>query len=103
MNCVFEQIGDDVWKCKLCGVVLVSPTEPMCNCRAFALGDSFEEVLQTLGITQERWLALKALVQDDPKCNCEARKQWLNQTSAALQMKVEQVRAVLRKWYERPR
>ena len=89
------------YQCETCGRWFAEDEQHYCE--SWALGDSFEEVLQKLGITQERWLALKALVQDDPKCNCEARKQWLNQTSAALQMKVEQVRAVLRKWYERPR
>ena len=38
------------------------------------LGDSVEKVLNSIGVTQERfksWFGLKG-------CNCDERKQWLN-------------------------
>lgn len=95
-------VEGDHWRCDRCGLRTMRPHCPRCP-GLVQVGDTFEDVLNRLGITQERWLTLKGLLQDDPKCNCEARKQWLNKTGAALQMKVEQVQAVLRKWYERPR
>ena len=42
------------------------------------LGDVIEAVLTSVGITKERWIALKEQFGLPPTCNCEARKQWLN-------------------------
>ncbi len=45
------------------------------------LGDYVERTLKKLGVTPERYAAVKDLFGLDPGCNCKARKEWLNKVS----------------------
>lgn len=42
------------------------------------LGDRLEEVLGGVGITKERWIAIKVKFGGPPTCGCNARQEWLN-------------------------
>lgn len=48
------------------------------------LGDVAEAFFKSLGITEERYQAVKVALHLDPKCNCADRKRWLNEVGAAL-------------------
>lgn len=43
------------------------------------LGDKIAEALASWGVTQESWIAFKEQHGLPPECECESRKQWLNQ------------------------
>jgi hypothetical protein len=45
----------------------------------FLLGDWIECHLTALGITKEKWVEIKSSVGLAPTCECDARKEWLNQ------------------------
>lgn len=45
------------------------------------LGDRVKKALDELGITEERWLTVKAEFGWPPSCNCEKRRAWLNRVS----------------------
>ena len=45
------------------------------------LGDLTERLLKSVGVTQDRWAAVKERFGYAPTCACEARKEWLNQVS----------------------
>lgn len=45
------------------------------------LGDYTESLLQSVGITKERYQAAKQLFGLAPTCNCDERKAWLNRVS----------------------
>jgi hypothetical protein len=48
------------------------------------LGDLAEDFFKSLGITEERYRAVKVKLHLDPKCNCADRKRWLNEVGAKL-------------------
>ena len=45
------------------------------------LGDFTESLLSSIGVTKDRYLEVKQLFNLAPSCNCEKRKEWLNQVS----------------------
>lgn len=45
------------------------------------LGDYTESVLNSLGISKERYKAAKELFGLAPNCGCDERKEWLNKVS----------------------
>lgn len=47
----------------------------------FGLGDYTESLLRSIGVTKERYIAAKELFGFAPTCNCDARKEWLNNVS----------------------
>jgi hypothetical protein len=48
------------------------------------LGDLAKSLFKSLGITEERYKAVKERLHLDPKCNCSGRKQWLHEVGAEL-------------------
>lgn len=58
---------------------------PLCECRAKTApaGDALEELLTSYGVTKEWYVRFKEEHGLPPTCNCEARQEWLNKTSAA--------------------
>lgn len=69
--------------CKRCGaptrdgyrrVCGQSPSQP-------GLGDYTEAMLQSIGVTKERYQAAKQLFGLSPTCDCDQRKEWLNRVS----------------------
>lgn len=87
------------WKCERCGRWYATHQE----CCQWLAGDDLEHALNTLGITKERWMAIRERLHLDPKCNCQARQEWLNKTSVELQVQVDKLRKILKTWYSRPR
>lgn len=59
----------------LCG------TEHKCPGSNQKLGDYTESLLQSVGITKERYIAAKQLFGLAPTCGCGERKEWLNRVS----------------------
>ena len=47
-------------------------------------GDRVETALTAIGVTKERWSSFKSAFGLGPTCNCEARKDWLNQVGDQL-------------------
>ena len=45
------------------------------------LGDYTESLLQSVGITKERYVAAKEMFGLAPTCNCDSRRDWLNRVS----------------------
>jgi hypothetical protein len=48
------------------------------------LGDLAGAFFASVGVTEERYRATKAALGLDPKCNCDARKKWLNEMGRRL-------------------
>lgn len=48
------------------------------------LGDRVEFALTSVGVTKERWQAVKASLNLPPTCRCEARQKWLNKLDESL-------------------
>ena len=46
---------------------------------SFLLGDWVETRLTSIGVTKEKWVEVKSSVGLAPTCDCEERKEWLNQ------------------------
>ena len=92
-------------KCKYCGYALPAHLqgEVLRNCTSWRAGDDLESALAVLGITKDRYVALKEALHLAPSCNCEARQEWLNKTSVELQVQVDKLRKILKTWYSRPR
>jgi hypothetical protein len=63
------------------------------------LGDLAEAFFSSLGITEERYRAVKVALELDPKCNCAERKKWLNAVGA--QLGVNGVVAKMAAWMDR--
>mgnify|MGYP007100071713 CR=1 FL=1 len=42
------------------------------------LGDLTRQFFESMGITEERYKAVKEAVHLDPSCRCNARQEWLN-------------------------
>lgn len=45
------------------------------------LGDYTEQLLTSIGVTKDRYVAAKQLFGLPPTCGCDARKEWLNRVS----------------------
>jgi len=73
------------------------------QCDRIALGDDLENWLTAFGVTKERWVAAKQALGLPPTCNCEARKKWLNEASAILHAKVQDLTHAVQDYYSRPR
>ena len=69
-----EPILTQDWECDSSQVVHFS--EPETDKQG--LGDRTERILASLGVTQERYVEIKAKFGLPPTCNCTARKTWLN-------------------------
>lgn len=63
------------------------------------LGDLAEAFFKSLGITEERYQAVKVSLHLDPKCNCADRKRWLNEVGAELG--VNSVVVKMAQWMDR--
>lgn len=63
------------------------------------LGDLAEAFFKSLGITEERYQAVKVTLHLDPKCNCADRKRWLNEVGA--QLGVNSVVVKMAQWMDR--
>lgn len=59
------------------------------------LGDKTEQALAAVGITQDSWQEFKKTYGLPPGCNCEARKQWLNELGEKLGEKAKDALAFL--------
>jgi hypothetical protein len=70
------------------------PTKP-------GLGDLAEAFFTSLGITEERYRAVKVALELDPTCGCAERKKWLNAMGAKLG--VNSVVAKMAAWMDRGR
>jgi len=83
--------------CKRCGAATTPGFRRVCNLdwsdhdperyaadgpeQLRGLGDYTESLLQSVGITKERYQAAKQLFGLAPTCNCDERKAWLNRVS----------------------
>jgi hypothetical protein len=63
------------------------------------LGDLAEAFFKSVGITEERYRAVKVTLHLDPKCNCADRRRWLNEVGAKLG--VDGVVVKLARWMDR--
>lgn len=73
------------------------------ECDTWRAGDDLENWLISYGITRERWIAAKQALGLPPRCNCNARKEWLNQASAKLQVVADKLKNLLDDYYSKPR
>lgn len=81
--------GDATGHCKRCGQPVGRKEFRLCGrastpqaVAAKPMGDRVEQLMQSLGITEDRYRAAKALFGLPPTCHCAARKEWLNNVSA---------------------
>lgn len=65
------------------------------------LGDLAEAFFKSLGVTEERYRAVKVKLHLDPKCKCADRRRWLNEVGAKLG--VDGVVVKLARWMDRGR
>jgi hypothetical protein len=65
------------------------------------LGDLAEAFFKSVGITEDRYRAVKVKLHLDPKCNCADRRRWLNEVGAKLG--VDGVVVKLARWMDRQR
>ena len=63
------------------------------------MGDLAEAFFKSLGVTEERYRAVKVKLHLDPKCNCADRRRWLNEVGATLG--VDGVVVRLARWMDR--
>ncbi len=63
------------------------------------LGDLAEQFFRSLGITEERYKAVKVALHLDPKCNCADRRRWLNEVGQKLG--VDGVVMKMARWMDR--
>ncbi len=89
MNCQWHTLTKGS-KCVGCGRVLPRDyeREPVASCGEpqnlpprEGLGDQTERLLESMGITQDRYVAAKELFGFAPLCDCPKRKAWLNTVS----------------------
>lgn len=91
MMCRFT-IDGDVATCTACGRTMrvvrgLRADQYFAECtgdvreQPLGLGDYTEQVLSAIGITKERYVAVKELFGLAPTCDCEERKAWLNRVS----------------------
>ncbi len=67
-------------RCSQCGLPLAVVERRECTAPP-RLGDWAAKLLETVGITQDRYKAVKALFGLPPTCDCPARQEWLNRVS----------------------
>jgi hypothetical protein len=77
----------------------LSDDAPVADAEKRGLGDLAEQFFQSLGITEERYKAVKVAMHLDPKCNCADRRRWLNEVGKELG--VDGVVLKLAKWMDR--
>lgn len=63
------------------------------------LGDRAEAFFKSLGVTEDRYRAVKVTLHLDPKCKCADRRRWLNDVGARLG--VDGVIAKMARWMDR--
>jgi len=63
------------------------------------LGDLAEDFFTAMGVTEERYKAVKVVLHLDPNCNCADRKRWLNAMGEKLG--VDGVVVKMAKWMDR--
>jgi hypothetical protein len=63
------------------------------------LGDLAEGFFASLGVTEDRYRAVKVALHLDPKCNCADRRRWLNEVGAELG--VDGVVMKMARWMDR--
>jgi hypothetical protein len=63
------------------------------------LGDLAEAFFKSLGVTEDRYRAVKVKLHLDPKCKCADRRRWLNEVGAKLG--VDGVVVKLARWMDR--
>jgi hypothetical protein len=63
------------------------------------LGDLAEAFFKSVGITDERYRAVKVTLHLDPKCNCADRKRWLNEMGKKLG--IDRVVIKMAQWMDR--
>jgi hypothetical protein len=76
-------------------------SEPDAVAPKVGLGDLAEAFFKSLGVTEERYKAVKVKLHLDPNCNCADRKKWLNEVGA--QLGVDGVVMKMAKWMDRPK
>ena len=72
--------------CRRCHVRRSAPVRRRCRTsdhplQPQGLGDYTESLLQSVGITKERYVAAKQLFGLAPTCGCDSRREWLNKVS----------------------
>jgi hypothetical protein len=70
-----------------------TPAGPM------GLGDLAGAFFESLGVTEDRYRAVKVALHLDPKCNCADRRRWLNEVGAELG--VDGVVMKMARWMDR--
>ena len=73
--CVCDECGFHATDFRLCG------SQHECIELTPGLGDYTESLLQSVGITKERYVAAKEMFGLAPTCNCDSRRDWLNRVS----------------------
>ncbi len=63
------------------------------------LGDLAGAFFESLGVTEDRYRAVKVALHLDPKCNCADRRRWLNEVGAELG--VDGVVMKMARWMDR--
>jgi hypothetical protein len=110
LECDFEVVGESLLRCRACGreVVTTSPpyqTHAVCRDQTsrFQLGDQLEVALTAIGITKESYRKAKQVLGLPPTCNCDKRKEWLNQMGQRLQVSADKLRGIYDEFYAKPR
>jgi len=87
--CQFRQDGDRM-RCRVCGYIYPHIADATLLYRQCGqpipapppgLGDYTESLLQSIGVTKERYQAAKQIFGLSPDCSCDARREWLNRVS----------------------
>lgn len=80
------QLGDD-GNCTQCGKPVAEKLHRECSAKKRSpapkqqlpgIGDLTKEFFGALGITEERYKAVKETLHLEPTCKCAARQEWLN-------------------------
>lgn len=81
-HCSFVS-GEKGTACTGCGYRLKRDyaTPPTRDCQANGLGSYIEELLESIGITKDRYMEVKRMFGLPHRCNCDRRKEWLNKVS----------------------
>ena len=105
MRCRLVRDGRDC-VCEVCGRRVASGVDCadiIAKCDAWAAGDDLENLLHAVGVFKERWVAFKQAFGLPPTCNCDKRKEWLNQASANLHVSFKRLQGVIEDYYSKPR
>ena len=80
--CRLKPLNPQKSRCEVCGVTYpVSAASGKAVCRGNRQGDLVERLLQSIGVTEEKYKEAKQLFGLPASCNCAGRKQWLNKVS----------------------